>query len=157
LLGAAVAYRFLPAHADGGDEELGELVDGTALRLLDDPEQRLGLARAALGLFADAGMSSLRDRSVARSGELHAGGRLEVICGALSHAVTDALAEVFERTLCPTAEICARTSTTTCEVGDVLSVPRAREILGALIAESASDPELGRSLRSESALHAGRR
>ena len=33
------------------------------------------------------------------------------------------------------------------EVGKVLSVPRAREILGALISESASDPELGRALR----------
>ena len=68
LLGAAIAYsscRRTPTATSAIDE----LVDGAALRLLDDPEQRLSLARSALGLLADAGMSSLTYNAIAaRSG-----------------------------------------------------------------------------------------
>ncbi len=146
LLGAGIAYRFLPAHADG-DEAIAELVDGTALRLLDDPEERLGLARAALGLLADAGMSSLTYSGIAaRSGIATA--TLERYWGNRVDAVTDALAEVFNAHPVPdTGDLRADLYTYVSEVGNVLSVPRAREILGALISESASDPELGRALR----------
>ena len=141
-----IAYRFLPAHAEG-DEVIAELVDGTAMRLLDDPEERLGLARAALGLLADAGMSSLTYSGIAaRSGVATA--TLEHYWGNRVDAVTDALAEVFDAHPVPdTGDLHQDLYNYVREVGGVLSVPRAREILGALISESASDPELGRALR----------
>ena len=41
-------------------------------------------------------------------------------------------------------------------VGEALSEPRPRQVLGALIAEAASDPELAEALRSGSSAPAGR-
>ncbi|MCU1393915.1 MAG: putative integral rane efflux protein [Ilumatobacteraceae bacterium] len=145
LLGAGVAYVFLPARAEG-DEQLDELIDAAALRL-EDPAQRLGLARAALGLLADAGMSSLTYSGIAaRSGVGTA--TLERYWTNRVDAVTDALAEVFNaHPVADTGDIRADLYAYVHAVGEVLSAPRARQVLGALVAEAATDPALATALR----------
>ncbi|HKE77093.1 MAG TPA: DHA2 family efflux MFS transporter permease subunit [Acidimicrobiales bacterium] len=146
LLGALVAAVFLPARARAGDA-VGSLVDGAARRLPEDPERRLGLARATLGLLADAGMSSLTYNAVAaRSGIGTA--TLEHYWGSRVDAVTDAMAEVFRAHPVPDTgdlrrDLCDYVS----DIGRMLSDPRAREVLGALIAEASRDPELSHALR----------
>jgi EmrB/QacA subfamily drug resistance transporter len=145
LLGALVAFVFLPARARG--DAVSSLVDGAARRLPEDPERRLGLARATLGLLADAGMSSLTYHAVAaRSGIGTA--TLEHYWGSRVDAVTDALAEVFRAHPVPDTgdlrqDLCDYVS----DVGRMLSEPRARQVLGALIAEASADPELSDALR----------
>jgi DNA-binding transcriptional regulator YbjK len=147
LLGALVAFVFLPARARGGADAVGSLVDGAARRLPDDPERRLGLARATLGLLADAGMSSLTYNAVAaRSGIGTA--TLEHYWGSRVDAVTDALAEVFRAHPVPDTgdlrrDLCDYVS----DVGRMLSEPRARQVIGALIAEASSNAELSDALR----------
>ncbi len=69
VIGAVVAYVFLPARALA-DDQFGELVEETALHV--GPEQRRSVAEATLGLLAEAGMSSLTYHGVAaRSGVGH--------------------------------------------------------------------------------------
>ena len=146
LLGAVVAYRFLPARS-GKDGSLEHLIDAAALRLPDDPQQRLGLAGAALGLLADAGMSSLTYSAIAaRSGIGTA--TLERYWTNRVDAVTDALAEVFNAHPVPnTGDLSRDLYDYVHEVGELLSVARSRQVLGAIVSESASDPELARALR----------
>jgi EmrB/QacA subfamily drug resistance transporter len=91
LLGAAVAYLFLPARASDAPV-LGTLVEGAARRL--DPQRRLGLARATLGLFADAGMSSLTYGAISTRSGISTD-TLERYWTSRVDAVTDALAEVY--------------------------------------------------------------
>jgi EmrB/QacA subfamily drug resistance transporter len=150
LVGAGIAYLFLPARAasaSGAGSALNDLIDGAARRLTDDPEQRLGLARATLGLLADAGMSSLTYNAVAaRSGVGTA--TLERYWTSRVDAVTDALAEIFRAYPVPqTGDLRRDLTEYVHELATVLSTPRARQILGALVAEAASDPELARALR----------
>jgi EmrB/QacA subfamily drug resistance transporter len=146
LVGALVAFRFLPARAADWDAEAA-LIDGAALHLPDDPERRLGLARATLGLFADAGMSSLTYNAVAaRSGIGTA--TLEHYWTSRVDAVSDALAEVFKAHPVPnTGNLHRDLRDYLHDVGNVLSQPRARQVLGALIAEASSNAELSTALR----------
>ena len=77
LFGAFIAFRYLPARS--ADTDIERLVEGAAQRLPDDPEQRLGLAHATLGLLADAGMSSLTYNGDRRRGQASAPRRWSAI------------------------------------------------------------------------------
>ncbi len=145
LLGAAVAYLFLPARARDA-QELDDLVQGAARRL--DPEVRLGLARATLELFADAGMSSLTYGAIStRSGV--STDTLARYWTSRVDAVTDAMAEVFKSHPVPhTGDLHRDMCSYVHEVGSALSEPRVRQVLAALIAEASTDPELAESLRN---------
>ncbi len=146
LAGALVALKFLPAHA-GPDEPVDRLIDGASARLPEDPETRLSLARATLELLADAGMSSLTYNAVAaRSGIATA--TLERYGGTRVDAVADALAEVYATHPVPdTGDLRRDLRTYLDDVGSTLSLPRTREVLGALVAEAATDPALATVLR----------
>ena len=145
LFGAFIAFRYLPARAKNTDIE--RLIEGAALRLPDDPEQRLGLAHATLGLFADAGMSSLTYNGIAaRSGIGTA--TLERYWGSRVDAVSGALAEVFAAHPVPdTSDIRLDLRAYMLEIGDLLSEPRSRQVIGALVSEAASDESLAAALR----------
>ncbi len=144
FLGAIVALVFLPARARP-DEALGRLAEGAALRL--DPAQRRSLAAATLGLFADAGMSSLTYNGIAtRSGISTA--TLEHYWTSRVDAVTDAMVEVFTAHPVPdTGDLDRDLARYLRDVADVLSMPRAQQVLGALVAEAGTNPELAHALR----------
>jgi len=146
LLGAPVAFFFLPAHARG-DDALDHLASGAALRLLDDPDARRSLASVALGCLADAGMSSLTYNAVAsRSGISTA--TLEHYWTSRVDAVTDAMREVFaEHPVPDTGDLRRDLAAYLHEVGVVISTPRARRVLGVLVAEAGTDPDLAHALR----------
>ena len=146
FLGAAVAFFFLPARARG-DDALDHLASGAALRLLDDPEERRTLAAVALGLLADAGMSSLTYNAVAsRSGISTA--TLEHYWTSRVDAVTDAMREVFaEHPVPDTGDLRRDLAAYLHDVGEVISTPRARRVLGVLVAEAGTDPDLAHALR----------
>jgi EmrB/QacA subfamily drug resistance transporter len=149
LAGAIVAYLFLPARAEQpeADEALEQLIVGAAQRLPFDPEQRLGLARATLGLLAEAGMSSLTYNAVsARSGIGTA--TLERFWTSKTEAVADALAEEFNTHPIPhSASLHDDLLAYVTGVGEALGEPRARAIFGSLISEATSDPDLSAALR----------
>jgi EmrB/QacA subfamily drug resistance transporter len=144
--GALVAYLFLPARAaePAGDE----LVAGAAGRIPITPEQRRNLASVTLGLLADAGMSSLTYNAIAaRSGISSAA--LASNWSSRVDAVTDALGEVYRsRPIPDTGDLDRDLRGYLDQLRAVLAEPRAREVLGALIAEAARNPELAESLRS---------
>jgi hypothetical protein len=137
FVGAAVAFFFLPAHARG-DDAVDQLASGAALRLRSDPEERRSLASAALGLLADAGMSSLTYNALAsRSGISTA--TLQRYWTSRVHAVTDAMREVFAAHPVPdTGDPRRDLAAYLHDVGDVISTPRARRVLGVLVAEGGS-------------------
>ena len=143
-LGAAVAYFFLPAH-DRGAEPIDQLIEGTAQRI--GPEERRTLAVVTLGLLADAGMSSLTYNAVAaRSGIGTA--TLEHYWTSRVDAVSAAVRELVESHPIPnTGDLTADLRRYVDTLAVRLSNPRARQVLGALIGEAASDPELARALR----------
>jgi hypothetical protein len=145
LAGAAVAFFFLPARA-AGDAIAEDLVDGAARQL--DPQQRLGLARATLELFADAGLSSLNYGAIStRSGICTT--TLERYWTSRVDAVTDAMAEVFRSHPVPhTGDLGRDLHTYLHDLGEALSEPQARQVLAALITEAAKDPDLEASLRA---------
>ncbi len=130
FLGAAVAFLFLPAHARG-DDALDHLASGAALRLRDEPEERRSLASVALGLLADAGMSSLTYNAVAsRSGISTA--TLERYWTSRVDAVSDAMSEVFAAHPVPdSGDLRRDLAAYLQDVGRVMSTPRARRVLGA--------------------------
>jgi EmrB/QacA subfamily drug resistance transporter len=145
-LGAAVAYFFLPSR-DHTAEPIDDLIDGAAIRL--GPDQRRSLAAVTLGLLADAGMSSLTYNAVAaRSGIGTA--TLEHFWTSRVDAVSAAVREVVGAHPIPqTGDLRADLGTYVRAAGDMLSDPRARQVLGALIGEAASDPELATTLREQ--------
>ena len=152
LLGAAVAYLFLPARARAeaaeapADERVEGLVGGAALRL--GPEQRRGLAEATLGLLADAGMSSLTYHPVAaRSGVGTA--TLQHYWTSRVDAVADAVREVFqaEHPVPDTGDLRRDIRNYARSLRDAMEDPRTRQVLGALVAEAASNPDLADTLR----------
>jgi EmrB/QacA subfamily drug resistance transporter len=146
LLGAAVAWFFLPAR-DHAAEPVDELVDGAAIRL--GPEQRRSLAQVTLGLLADAGMSSLTYNAVAAQSGIGTA-TLEHYWTSRVDAVSDAMREVIDEHPIPnTGDLRADLCHYVREVGLVLADPRARQVLGALIGEGASDPELANTLREQ--------
>jgi EmrB/QacA subfamily drug resistance transporter len=150
LLGAAVAYVFLPARARDAetiDEAVhNDIVEDTARRL--DPQVRLGLARATLALLAEAGMSSLTYNAIStRSGV--STDTLQRYWTSRVQAVTDALEEVFRSYPVPyTGDLRRDLCDYIHALGAALSHPSARRVLAAVIAESSSDPELATSLRN---------
>ncbi len=144
VIGAIVAYVFLPAHA-AGDEALQELVEDTAQHL--GPEERRSLASATLGLLADAGMSSLTYNGIAaRSGIGTA--TLERYWGSRVDAVAEALQEVFDENPVPhTDDLRADLATYLRHVAEAVGDPRAQGVLGVLVSEGSRDPELAAQLR----------
>jgi EmrB/QacA subfamily drug resistance transporter len=142
LGGALVAYLFLPAFARDG-EEVEELIEGAAR--LTTPE-RQSLARATLGLLAEAGMASLTYSGVsARSGVGTA--TLQHYWTSRIDGVVDAINEVFSAHPVPdTGDLRQDLLTYGRELGVVLADDRARRVLGALIAEGARDPVLAEAL-----------
>ena len=151
LLGALVAYLFLPATAHEG-EPVDELIEGAALLIPADPEQHRSLARVVLGLLADAGMSSLTYNAVSAQSGIGTSS-LQRIWVSRVEAVTDALAEVYgEHPVPDTGDLRADLRTYVGQLANTLAEPRARQVLGALVAEAATDPALSAELR-ERVLH----
>jgi EmrB/QacA subfamily drug resistance transporter len=148
-VGALVAWLYLPARANEAhaDEQVRELVDGAAQRLDVDPAQRRSLARVTLDLLADAGMSSLTYNGVAAKSGI-ATATLERGWTSRVDAVTDAMAEIFnEHPIPDTGDLETDLRAYVGDVGATLSMPRSREIMGAVMAEAASNPELAQALR----------
>ncbi len=146
LVGALVALAFLPARPRTTDP-VARLVADASLRVPRDPEARLHLARSALELFADAGMSSLTYHAVAaRSGigtatlERHWTSRVD--------AVTDAIAEIVDAHPVPdTGDLEADLRTYLYGIADLLADDVARRVLRTLVAEAGDDPELGSAVQ----------
>jgi len=143
--GAVVALVFLPARA-GARDDMATLIDGAAQRL--DGTQRRSLAAATLGLLADAGMSSLTYNGVsARSGV--ATTTLQRYWTSRVDAVTDALQEIFAAHPVPdTGDLRADLEAYLEGLTELLSWPRSRQVIGALVTEAASDPELMHAFRA---------
>ncbi|PXW28745.1 UNVERIFIED_CONTAM: EmrB/QacA subfamily drug resistance transporter [Williamsia faeni] len=154
LLGAFIAFRYLPARSE--DTDIERLIGGVAQKLPDDPELRLGIAYATLGLLAEAGMSSLSYNGIASQSGISTA-TLKQYWGSRVDAVSDAVAEVFAAHLLPdTGDLRGDLRAYLLEVSRVLSEPRARQIIGALVSEAASDESLAAALRervSESRRH----
>ena len=145
LLGAFIAFRYLPARS--ADTDVERLIEGAAQRLPDDPEQRLGLARATLGLLADAGMSSLTYNGIATQSGISTA-TLEQYWGSRVDAVSDAVVEVFAAyPLADTGDLRGDLRAYLLETSRVLSEPRARQIIDALASAAASDESLAAALR----------
>ncbi|MBS1849080.1 MAG: TetR/AcrR family transcriptional regulator C-terminal ligand-binding domain-containing protein, partial [Actinobacteria bacterium] len=146
LAGALVALVFLPARPRATDE-IDRIVEGASLHLPKDPERRLQLARNALELLAEAGMSSLTYNAVAaRSGigtatlERHWTSRVD--------AVTDALAEVIAAHPVPdTGDLAADLRSYLHSLTDQLADPEARRVLRVLTSEAGTDTELAEAVR----------
>lgn len=146
LAGALVALVFLPARPRATDA-VDRLVTDASLRLPKDPDQRLQLARSALELFAEAGMSSLTYNAVAaRSGigtatlERHWTSRVD--------AVTDALAEIVAAHPVPdSGDLETDLRRYLREVADLFADDDARRVLRTLVAEAGDDPELAAAVR----------
>jgi len=146
LLGALVAFLFLPAraHVDEPDVAAGE---GAELRIPADPEQHRTLARAVLGLLADAGMSSLTYNAISAQSGIGASG-LERIWPSRIDAVTDAMAEIYgENPIPDTGDLVDDLRRYADEVATILAEPQSFRVLGALVDEAASDPALEDALR----------
>lgn len=146
--GAIVAYLFLPARAattGSGDP----LVDAAVERAPISDAQRRDLASLTLGMLADAGMSSLTYHAIAaRSGVSAA--TLQANWPSRVAAVSDAVRELYEARPVPdTGDLAADLDHHLRDLAHVLAAPRARQVLGALIAEAASDPELAAALRAK--------
>jgi EmrB/QacA subfamily drug resistance transporter len=146
LAGAVVAAVYLPARPQiAGEPELTTLIDGAAQRL-DTPVRR-NLAAATLGLLADAGMSSITYNGVAaRSGV--ATTTLARYWTSRVDAVTDALSEVFaDHPIPDTGDLHRDLRSYLLDLGEVVSSPTGRQVIGALIAEVSRNPELEAAFR----------
>ena len=146
LMGALVAFLFLPARARGDEAEVA-VDEGAELRIPADPEQHRTLARAVLGLLADAGMSSLTYNAISAQSGIGASS-LERIWPSRVDAVTGAMAEIYgENPIPDTGDLRADLRRYADEVAATLAEPDSFKVLGALLAEAAGDPELGAALR----------
>jgi EmrB/QacA subfamily drug resistance transporter len=144
-LGAAVAYFFLPAH-DRGTEPMDQLIESAAVRI--GPEERRSLAVVTLELLADAGMSSLTYNAIAAQSGIGTA-TLEHYWTSRVDAVTAAVHELVESQPIPnTGDLAADLRQYVDTLGQRLSNERARRVLGALIGEAASNPELAHALRA---------
>ncbi len=148
--GAGAVGVAVAAEDADGDRSVDGLVAGAARRVGGadlDRSQRDRLARTTLGLLADAGMSSLTYNAIsARSGVGTA--TLQRYWTSHVDAVTDALSEVYSEHAVPdTGDLAADLRGYLSDLAEVLAQPRTREVLGAVIAEASTDPELGRALR----------
>jgi AcrR family transcriptional regulator len=115
--------------------------------MLDDTAEHRDLAGSTLELLADAGLSSLAYNGIAaRSGISTA--TLDRYWTVRVEAVTDALREIVETDGVPdTGDLRADLHRYLAQVGATIGHPRARRVLGALIAEAADDPDLATLLR----------
>jgi EmrB/QacA subfamily drug resistance transporter len=145
--GAAVAYFFLPARAataDTGDP----LVDAAAESASISDAERRTLASLTLSVLADAGMSSLTYNAIAAKSGISTA-TLQANWPTRIDAIADALNELTKSRPIPnTGNLAADLDAYLHELTNVLATVRAREVLGALIAEAASNPELAAALRS---------
>ena len=137
--GAAVAYFFLPARAataDTGDP----LVDAAAeFTPISDAERRT-LASLTLGMLADAGMSSLTYNAIAAQSGISTT-TLQANWPTRIDAITDALNEIYKsRPIPDTGDLAADLDDYLHELAAVLATARARQVLGALIAEAVVQP-----------------
>ncbi|HVW31571.1 MAG TPA: DHA2 family efflux MFS transporter permease subunit [Acidimicrobiia bacterium] len=147
VAGALVALAFLPAGVrPATGDAVGDLIVGAADDVLDE-ESRRGLARATLGLLADAGLSSLTYNAVAaRTGIgttlLRQGWPTKI------DAVADAVRELaMARPVPDTGDLGADLLVYVDEAARSMSTPEARRVLGALIREATTDPQLAEALR----------
>jgi EmrB/QacA subfamily drug resistance transporter len=145
LLGAIIAATFLPARAGVADDALAVLLEGAAQRL--DPRQVQSLAKATLDTLADAGMASLTYSGIAaRSGVGVA--TLQKYWTSRVDAVTEALREVVDDHPIPdTGDLRQDLRTFLSALANVLSDPRNRQVIGALVSEAARSPELAVAFR----------
>jgi EmrB/QacA subfamily drug resistance transporter len=146
LAGALVALLWLPARPENlAEPELTALIDGAAQRLAT-PVRR-NLATATLGLLADAGMSSITYNGVAaRSGV--ATTTLQRYWTSRVDAVTDAMREVVEAHPIPdTGDLKRDLRHYLTDLGETVSSPRGRQVIGALVAEVSRNPELEAAFR----------
>jgi EmrB/QacA subfamily drug resistance transporter len=144
--GALVAFIWLPARPENlAEPELTVLIDGAAQRL-DTPVRR-NLAVATLGLLADAGMSSITYNGVAaRSGV--ATTTLQRYWTSRIDAVTAAIQEVFDAHPIPdTGDLKSDLRAYLSDMGETISTPRGRQVIGALVAEVSRNPELEAAFR----------
>jgi len=150
LLGALVALLFLPARSEVSVSaaELTDAVTGAARRLSGDDARRRDVGRATLELLADAGMASLTFHGVAaRSGIGTA--TLQRVWTSRVDAAVDAIQQVYaEHPVPDTGDVRRDLVRYLGEVAGVVSTPRARGVLGSLIAESARDPDLAAALQA---------
>jgi EmrB/QacA subfamily drug resistance transporter len=142
--GALVSLFFLPARAEERDA-FEELVEGAAQKL--DPAQRRSLAALTLDTLADAGMASLTYSGIAaRSGVGVA--TLQRYWTSRVDAVTDALKELVDQLEIPdTGDLPRDLDTYVTDLAAGLSEPRVRQVLGILVAEAATSPELAAAFR----------
>jgi len=108
---------------------------------------RRNLAAATLGLLADAGMSSITYNGVAaRSGV--ATTTLQRYWTSRIDAVTAAIQEVFEAHPIPdTGDLKGDLRHYLTDMGETISAPRGRQVIGALVAEVSRNPELEAAFR----------
>jgi EmrB/QacA subfamily drug resistance transporter len=148
--GAVVAAVFLPARPvtveDGSIEGLESLI-ATSARSLPNISRRRDLTGATLDLLAEAGFSSLTFSGIAtRSGV--STNNIRRYWSDRVDAVVDAITAVFEEHPIPdTGEIDRDLHSSAEALGAVISTPKARAVLGSLIAATAHDPVLDAELR----------
>jgi AcrR family transcriptional regulator len=136
--GALIAYVFLPARAatpDTGDP----LVDAAAEFTQISDTQRRTLAGLTLGMLADAGMSSLTYNAIAAQSGISTT-TLQANWPTRIDAITDALNELYKSYPIPnTGNLATDLDDYLHQLTGVVTNARARQVLGALIAEGASN------------------
>jgi len=150
FVGAIIAAVFLPARPTNaeaeGTEGLEDLV-ATSARSLPKLPRRRDLAGATLDLLAEAGFSSLTYSGVATRAGVSTN-NLERYWTSRVDAVVDAVNEVFaEHPIPDSGDIVADLRRSAASLASLISTPRARAVIGALISAAANDPGLDEDLR----------
>ena len=148
VVGAIIAAIFLPSRAEARTApltDLDDLIVGAAQRL--PAAERRSVARATLGMLADAGFSSLTYNGIAaRSGLATATiqrnwtSKVDLVVGALEAMLT-------ERPVPDTGSFARDCDLFLTDLATSLSTPEAGPVIGRLIGEAAEDPDLTSALR----------
>jgi AcrR family transcriptional regulator len=150
LVGAAVAFIFLPSRPFVGGVGLDDISDIVVATAQNIPSDRRGrkASGAVLELLAEAGFSSLTFSGVAtRSGVSTA--TLERYWGSRIDMVVDAVKlQLADYPIPNTGSFPGDAVEFLCEVADGLTNPENVRITGELIAQAARDPALADALRS---------
>jgi AcrR family transcriptional regulator len=149
LLGALVALLFLPARSEIpiDDEDLADAVTTAARRVGADLVPRRDVAAAALGVLADAGMSSLTFSGIAARAGISTA-TLERYWGSRVDAVVDAIQLMYEEHPVPdTGDIRRDLMGYLGAVAQVVARPQTRAVFGSLIAEAGRDEDLSQALQ----------
>ncbi|HEY3725239.1 MAG TPA: DHA2 family efflux MFS transporter permease subunit [Acidimicrobiia bacterium] len=148
VVGAIIAAIFLPSRPEARTAaltDLDELIVGAAQRL--PAAERRSVARATLGMLADAGFSSLTYNGIAaRSGlatatiERNWTSKVDLVVGALE-------AMLIEQPVPDTGSFARDCDLFLTDLATSLSTPEAGPVIGRLIGEAAEDPDLTSALR----------